>query len=449
MAAKLNIVVVGGNAAGPAAAAKAKRVNPSADVSLYEAGEFISTGTCELPYLISGHIKNYRDIVFFSPESFFEKKGVRVFTMHLVERIDRKNKIILIRSLMDQILIEKSYDKLILTTGSSAKKLQSVSSELANVFSFKTVSDFIKIEKYRKENSVNNVLIIGAGYIGLEAAENCKLSGMEVTIIEKEKNPMPSAGIELQELIKKILADNRIEFYGNSENPEFIISGNKIASLKIDGWKKPVDLALLSLGVEPNNILAQSAGLSIGKNGGLLTDNKLKTSDPNIFAAGDNIEVKNFLTNNYDYMPLAGLAHKYGHIAGENAAGGNAFVYNEVKNAAFKLFDNTIAGVGLTKNELENMRIKHSEVYSVLPNLVKVMPESRNTFAKIYYNPENRRIFGAEFLGGNEVIGYADLISAFIRSGITADKLKDVNYSYTPPCAPFVNILSALGRKIN
>jgi NADPH-dependent 2,4-dienoyl-CoA reductase/sulfur reductase-like enzyme len=167
----VRIVVVGGNAAGAAAAAKAKRFNPNADVILFEASEFISTGTCEIPYVLSGDIEDYRSLIFFSPASFQAEKGVKVFVKHLVEEIDTKQKLVVVKDLIENKSSKYEYDRLILATGSKPKTLPGFNTDLKNVFSLKNVNDLIRISNYLKENSVLHAIIIGSGYIGLEAAE--------------------------------------------------------------------------------------------------------------------------------------------------------------------------------------------------------------------------------------------------------------------------------------
>ena len=177
------IIVVGGNSAGPAAAAKAKRVNQGAVVYLFEAGQFISTGTCEIPYVLSGEIKDYEDIVFYNSESFLRKKGVQVFVNHCVEDIDRKAKTITVNDLQNNKLVEHKYDTLILCTGSYAKMLPGFSTDLKNVFKLKSITDLIRLEDYLKHNSVKRAAIIGSGYIGLESAEALHTRNISTTIL--------------------------------------------------------------------------------------------------------------------------------------------------------------------------------------------------------------------------------------------------------------------------
>ncbi len=441
------IIVVGGNAAGPSAAAKAKRTNPDAEVILFEAGDFISTGTCELPYLIGGVIDDYKKLVFFSPEDFYEEKKVKVYTKHFVESINRKQKTISVINRTDNSRYDYEYDKLILTTGAVAKNLTGSPTDAENLFNVKSVMDYLRINEFIKKKNPKNVVIFGAGYIGIETAENLTKLGFEVTVIEKSLLPMPAGEKEISYLIKDILNERKVEFIGGFTSHKFNLRNGLINSINIDGRIIDCDLVISSIGFKPNVQLALAAGLKVGSYDGIVVDNKLKTNDENIFAAGDCIEVKNAVTNLNDYIPLATLAHEQGHLAGENAAGGNSFYNSVVKNAAVKVFDKVYSTVGLNSTKAKEKELMFETVSTVAPNLVKVMPESRKTFGKVVFEKGNRRILGAEFFGDSEVIGYADLISALIRKEEKVDFLSDINYNYTPPNSPFINILSILGRK--
>ena len=442
------IIVIGGNAAGPSAAAKAKRINPDADVILFEAGEFISTGTCELPYLLSGDIKDYSKIVFFTPETFLKEKGVKVFTNNYVKFIDTKRKKIEVICKKTNTSSEFDYDKLILATGSKATEISSLPFSLENVFSFKSVKDYIQINNQISASESKNILVVGSGYIGLEVSDALNKSGYSVTLLEIEKLPMPSADFEIQNLIKNIIVKNKINFLSVDDQTRFIVKDNRFSQLKSDGRYLDFDMAIVTAGVRPNNLLAEEAKLKIGDFGGLIVDNRLKTSDPNIYAAGDNIEVKNCITKRHDYLPLATHAHTYGHIAGENAAGGNKIADPVLLNSAFKFCDNYISQVGLNQKQAEDHTFNMKFVTAVANNKVKVMPNSAKVFGKILFDKFTGLILGASFVGSDEVSGYADIIATMIHNKIPAKNLSKINFNYTPPLSPFVNLLSVLGRKI-
>lgn len=442
------IIVVGGNAAGPAAAAKAKRTAPDAEVTMIEAGEFISTGTCELPYVLSGEIKNYEDVVFYSASSFESEKGVRVLTGHHAEKINRPERVLVVKDLKSGQKLELNYDKLILCTGSKAKTLAALPNCLVNSFTLKSVSDLLAIKNYIERYNAKKVLIIGAGYIGLETADALHSLGCDVTILEKENLPLPGAENETRNLVLDLLNQKKVNFIGSAKDVRFRHDENKFLSIKYEGRSTEYDLVITSIGFEPNNALAVSAKLSIGSFGGIKVDQKLRTSDPNIFAAGDCTEVVNRVTGKPDYFPLATYAHQSGHTAGENAAGGNAVIHPVVKNIAVELFGRSLVTVGLSSAEAKKYRYNFASVNAVAQNLVMVMPAAENVFGKIIFDKSSKQILGANFFGSNEVVGYGDLISTYIHNKIRATELANVNYNYTPPLSPFVNILSVLGRKI-
>ena len=445
----VKIIVVGGNAAGPAAAAKVKRFNPNADVLLFEASGFISTGTCEMPYVLSGEIEDYRKIIFFSPSSFQAEKGVKVFVKHFVQEIDAKSKVIVVKDLTEDKVIEHDYDKLILATGSKAKRLPGFDTQLKNIFSLKNINDLIRLDDYIKKEPIKIAGIIGSGFIGLESAEALVKRNIKVKIFEKAENPLPQADQEFSDEILKILNQNKVEFLGGVKEVETVITGDKLIAVRIEDKFIESDLVLLSVGFEPDNFLAQSAKLELGKSGAIKVDNYLKTSDRFIYAAGDNVEIIDAVTGKPDYVPLAANAYELGHIAGENAAGGNAKYDPIVKNISVKIFNKFFASVGLSSNEARRNGFEFEANFAKARNLVTVMPDSDYVLGKVLADKNGKRIIGASFFGGKEVAGYADLLSALIKLKASASTLSKINYNYTPPLSPFVNLLKILGKNFN
>ncbi|MFA7287869.1 MAG: FAD-dependent oxidoreductase [Melioribacteraceae bacterium] len=444
-----NIVVVGGNAAGAAAAAKAKRNSPASNVIMFERSKFISTGTCELPYLFSGEIKDYNDLIFFTAESFKSEKNVDTFIEHSVESIDRRNKKISVKNIVSGHTYSQDYDKLILATGSSAINHPDLLEPSKNLFHLKSIPDYIKIENYLKSTNSKNVLIIGAGYIGLETAESFQKGGFNVTILERDSLPLSNTEIGIQNIIKDILEKKNIRFYGNCDRLKVFKEENKIKKIVVNGIVLEPDLVIVSIGFKPRTQLGQAVMLEIGKSGGFTSDLFLKTNDPNIFTAGDNSLVTNFITMKDDYIPLATIAHNMGHIAGDNASGAFIKFTPVIKNIALKFFDNIYTQVGLNQKEVMEHRFNFKEASSTVPNLVKVMKDSKPTFGKILYEYNSELILGASFFGNQESVGYADLIASLIQNKIKGSTLAKMNYNYSPTCSPFINLLSVLGRKIN
>ena len=305
----------------------------------------------------------------------------------------------------------------------------------------------ISIGNFIKNEYAKHAFVIGSGYVGIEVTEALIKTGIEVSLVEKEKLPMPNAKTEISEKVLAILRENNVNFIGNQNNAEPIIYNDKVKAVKIDGRFVDTDLVLVAAGFVPDNYLAVQAKLDIGKSGGIKVDKKLKTSDNFIYAAGDNIEVTNSVTGKPGYFPLASQAYNSGRVAGENAAGGNAYAEPVVKNFTVKIFDKFFAEVGINTNEAQNIRFDFASVSASTSNLVKVMPCSEEVFGKIVFDKTNRRLLGASFLGGKEISGYADLVSSLIHLKQPADVLTKINYNYTPPLSPFINLLSLLGKK--
>jgi NADPH-dependent 2,4-dienoyl-CoA reductase/sulfur reductase-like enzyme len=440
------IIIVGGNAAGPAAAAKAKRVNPEADIILFEADDFISTGTCEIPYALSNEIKNVADIIFFNPESFLRDKGVKVFINHFVEELNTREKFVKILNTKDRTVTNFNYDKLILTTGSSPKKNILVK-DSDNSFTLKNISDLVRIKTYIESNNVRNVSITGSGFIGLEAAEALNNLGYNVYLLDISPLPFPSAEPEIQVLIKEIIEKKNISFYQSAET-KLIYDRNKIKGINIDGRVVDTDLLINAIGFSPNVYLAAKASLKLGITGALKVDTRLRTSDFNIYAAGDLIEVTDFITGRPVFLPFASFAYDYGHIAGENAAGGNVSALPVVKNVALRLFDKFYVSSGLTAAEAVTNKLLINSVSSIQYGYASVMPGAGKVFGKIIFEKNSNRLLGASFFGGREVEGFGNVISTLIRTKQPARMLAEINYNYTPPLSPLKNLLSSLGNKI-
>ncbi|MDP3684729.1 MAG: FAD-dependent oxidoreductase, partial [Ignavibacteria bacterium] len=290
------ILVVGGNAAGAAAAAKAKRVNPNANVIIFEQSKYISTGTCELPYVLSGEIEDPQSVVFYDEQRFIDEKKVYVYTNHQVVEINPRGKWITVNSLKEKKLNQFNYDKLILATGAKVKRVPQLSSELVNVSLLKSVEDVIRIREIIKTAKQKKACVVGSGYIGLETAEALTKLGFEVYLVEQTGEPFPSADKEIRQSVKKILDDKRIIFFGNVGNIKYKIENSKVTGINYEGRSIELDMVITCAGFSPNTSLSLQAKLEHGKFGGIKVNNKLQSSEKDIYACGDCIEVKNFIT---------------------------------------------------------------------------------------------------------------------------------------------------------
>jgi len=445
---KRKIIVIGGSAAGPAASAKAKRVNPQNEVVLYEAGNYISIGTCELPYVLTGEIENLEKIIFFTPESFEKEKGVKVFVRHRVESIDRVKKRIYVRDLNTQKVFEDYYDKLILCTGSIKKIHSEFKQNLDNVFYLKTVDDAKSILNFVSKNNITSSLLIGTGYTGLEVLEFLKKISNRVYATDIAELPLTGFDLEFRKIVLDKMNELNINFLPAGNYIKVIAKDNKVTHIMVNKEKIDVDLVLISIGVKPENSLAQQCGLSMNfPSDSIKVDDKQKTSDDNIYAAGDCSGVKEFITKKQIWLPLSTLAYNSGHVAGANAAGENISTLPVVRNMVFKFFDINFALVGLNMPELNDLTLNKVSVSTIGSSKINIMPNGEKHFIKLYYKKDDGKILSAQFVGGEDIVGKANLISFAIRNNISIQKLYETNYAYTPSLSPFIDSLSIISKK--
>ncbi|MCK5573067.1 MAG: FAD-dependent oxidoreductase, partial [Bacteroidetes bacterium] len=316
------ILVIGGVAAGPSAASKAARVDPRAEVMLFEQGNSVSYGICELPYYVSGEVEE-QSLVVHTPESLYREKRVQVRVGHRVEQIIPHRRIIRVRDLATDSVTEERYDKLILATGARPVRLGVDGEDAENVFYLRSLEDGHAVRRFVDEAGPQNAVIVGGGYIGMEMADALRSRGLAVTLVHRHALPLPGFEKRAREKALDVLEARGVRFVPGAEAEQLEArSGGVVTHVRTTQESCGADLVLLSLGVRPNVRLARECGIRLGPHGGIITDHRQETSRDNIYAAGDCCQVKNLVTNKWMYAPLATIASRAGWTAGENAAGG-------------------------------------------------------------------------------------------------------------------------------
>ncbi|GAB1349357.1 FAD-dependent oxidoreductase [Ignavibacteriales bacterium] len=438
-----NIVIVGSRAAGPAAAAKARRENPDARITIIDSGLYVSTGTCEIPYLISGEVGSSEDLRFFSPEEFSQKYAVELLLETKVISLLPRQRILKVEK--NGAVFELSYHRLILATGAKHKIHPDLPADSTNVFYVRSIEE---IENLLNKATINGKkwCVVGASYSGIEFAEVLKKNGNEVLLIEKESLPAPGFITEIRELIKESLLSEGIDFFGNVAEIKVYSEAGYVKKIKFDGRLKEIDFVIVAIGIEPNSAIAKNAGLEMGIRGGIKVDNRMRTSDQYIFAAGDCAEIKEKITGRMVWLPSAKIARDGGHVAGANAAGGNEFFSPVIRNISLRVFNNFATATGLCTTRMDNLRIRFRSVAATSNAIVDVMPGTHKVFGKIFI-ADDGKILGAGFFGGAEVSGYCDIIALAIKAGLKISDLKECNFNYTPTLSPFKNLLEMLAYK--
>lgn len=434
---KQRILVIGGVAAGPSAASKAKRVNPNAEVLLLEQGEFISYGICEVPYYVGNVVTNREDLIPFSPQRLEQTRGVKVKIFHRAEEIIPSKKKVVVRDLTRNRVEEYPYHKLVLATGSKVRSVGLPGEDAGNVYHVKTVEDGFALRKLIDEQKPRRAVIIGGGYVGMEMAEAFVANGIETTMLHRSDLPMKGLELEARKAVAEELKANGVKFVPHSRVKALQRnSANRVTQVVASSGVFDCDVLLLSVGVEPNVELAETARLRLGPHRGIITDQRQATSIDTIFAAGDCCEVKNIVNNKWMYLPLATIASRQAWVAGENAAGGNATFRGAVRAIAVKIFRLELAHVGLSSKEAEESGFNIVTEKIVGNSKIGFYPGNAKVTIIAIADKRSKRLLGANLFGENGVVLRADVLATAIQQKLTVDEIAKLDLIYTPPYAP-------------
>jgi NADPH-dependent 2,4-dienoyl-CoA reductase/sulfur reductase-like enzyme len=431
------ILVIGGLAAGPAAASKAKRTQPDAEVILFEQGEHISSGICEVPYYISNVIKDRDQLSILTPHEFERTRGVKVHVWHRVEEILPVKKKIVVRDLYKEKMHEYEYDKLILATGSKGKPLGVQGENGRNVFRIKSLADGLALKKYIQQESPQNAVIIGGGYVGMEMCEALGSLGLATTLLCKNELPMSRLEKESQQLIRDELKNNKINIMAPSTIKSMISDQTgKIIEVVTHTGTFPTDLVIIAIGVEPGTELARAIRVHLGASGVILTDQRQLTSIDSLYAAGDCCEVKNLINNKWMYAPLATYAARQGWTAGENAAGGNAMFKGAIRSVAVKIFGLEVASVGLSTQEAEESGMQPVSESIVGDSRISFYPGNEKVCITLIADKRNKQLLGANVVGGAGSALRANVLGTAVQQKMNVDEVQKLDLLYSPPFSP-------------
>ena len=426
----MKIVIVGGVAGGATAAARMRRLSEDAEIIMLEKGPDISFANCGLPYYVGGAIKDEAALRLMTPPAFRKKSNVDVRTMSRADAIDLKNKTVTVTGPDGQYA--ESYDKLLLATGAEPVRPPFPGADLPGVFTLRTIGDSAAIKKYIAEHEAKTALIVGGGYIGMEMAENLTLAGLKVTVAEMDDHAIAPLDYDMATDVHKYVRSKGVKLLLNSKvvSIDKDDSGLKVA---LGFGEVAADLVLLSVGVRPDTKLASEAGLAVNAKGALIVDDHMRTSDPNVWAVGDAVQITNKVTGQPGFVPLAGPANKQGRIAADNMFGFDAVYDGTQGSAAMKLFDMTVACTGVNEKEAKRLALDFDKVYLLLPTHVKYYPGVSELAMKVIYEKESGRLLGAQVIGMKGVDKRCDVLATAIRLGAAAADLTRLELCYAPP----------------
>ena len=428
---KLKIIVIGGLSAGPSAAAKARRQNEDADIKLFEKCKNISYATCGIPYALSGVIKTREKLLVVEANLLRERFNIDVnLEEEVIDIYPLEHKVITTKG-------EYFYDKLIYTVGAKTIIPPIKNIEKAKNWSpCRTIEDFDKITQKGVLDKANHVTIMGAGLIGVEVVENLIELGKKVTLIEGGDGVLPMWESKFRKFAQNTLETHGVEVITNTFVKEFNVNQGKIFSIPTPLKEVKTDFVIMSVGIKPNTEMLTNKGAAHIGNGALKVNQKMETSLPDIYAAGDCASIKNILTNEHDYLPLGTHSNKGGRTAGANAAGGNELFKGGYKTAIIKVFDYTLGRTGLNPDFMIKNNIDFKTNLVITGATPSYYPNQKDIIIETYYAPHTGKILGCEAFGEHGVDKRIDVMSTAIYAGLSIEDLSNLDLAYAPPFSP-------------
>ena len=431
----MRILVIGGGACGASAAARCRRLNDAAEIIILEATDEISIANCGLPYYTSDVINSRANMIVSSPVRFKNLLNIDVRLNARVTEINRKSKTVTVNG-TDTL----SYDKLVLATGAAPVIPPIPGVNNKKIFTVRTLKDGDGIKEILRTGNAKNAVVIGGGFIGVEMAENFIHAGLHTTLVELSNQILSPLDKEIAAAAQNTMRNNGVELILSDGVKEFEENFIVLNS----GKKIPYDIAILAIGVRPDVTLAKSAGLETGNLGGLKVNEYMQTSDADIYAGGDSVEVKDFVTGQYSIIPLAGPANRQGRIIADNINGFKSVYKNSQGTAVVKVFDLTVANVGNNEKQLLKKNIPYKKTFIYNNSHAGYYPDATRTLYKLLFN-EQGQILGAQAAGYEGVEKRIDVISTIMRENGTVQDLLDSELCYAPPYGSAKDAVNILG----
>lgn len=427
-------VIVGGVAAGMTTAARLRRVDEDGEILVLERGPYVSYANCGLPYYIGGVIAERKSLLVQTPEALRRRFQIEVRVLHEVVSIDRAGKKLTVRDLEKKEEYEETYDKLVLCPGGRAVWPPIPGVDHPLVFPLWTLTDTDRLKSYLDTHKPPHAVIVGGGFVGLEIAENLHHRGMQVTVVEALDQVMNIVDFEMAALLHHHLRNQGIELRLGESVTSIASQGDGLRMTLRSGANLDCSMMVLSVGVRPNTALAKNAGLTIGSSGGITVNPYLQTSDADIYAAGDAIEVYQPLRQKTAPLPLAGPANKQGRIIADNLVFGNGKIYQgAIGTSVVKVFHLTLAVVGLPEKVCRAEQIPYQAVVVHPLSHAEYYPGSHRMALKLLFSPVDGKILGAQAVGHAGVDKRIDVISMAIHGGMTVQDLTEMEHAYAPP----------------
>lgn len=441
----MKVIIVGGVAGGATTATRLRRLDENSEIILFERGEHISFANCGLPYYVGNVIKNEEDLLVQTPEKFKERFNIDVRISQEVIKIDKENRKVEVKKNDTGETYFETYDKLVLSPGAEPiNPFKDVKSD--RIFTIRNVNDAEKVKAFIKSNNPKSAVIVGGGYIGVEMAENLSEYNMEVSIVEKSPHLISIIDNDIAHFVHKEVKKHGVKLYLNQGVND--ISEHEKLLLTLDNDKIETDLAILCIGVKPESNLAKEAGLTLNEKGAIIVNSKMQTSDENIYALGDAVEVQNIITGARSGIALAGPANRQARTVANNIEGITSTYDGFIGSSILKVFNYSLGIVGLSERVCQTLKIPYKIMIISPYSHATYYPGAKMLTIKAIYNSETSQILGAYIWGKASVDKITDILSIAIQTKMKAADLSALELCYAPPFSSAKSPVNILGNAI-
>lgn len=442
----MKILIIGGVAAGMSAAARARRNMKDSQIIVFEQGDVVSWGACGLPYYIGGWFDDPDFMIARTAEQFRES-GIEVRLRNRVVKLDHAAKKVLVKNLETGNEYEESYDQIVISTGASPVMPPHPGVGLENILPLTKLEDGHKLKALLEEPSIKNVVIIGGGFIGIEASEACVHKGKSVRIIQHSDRVLRKLfDKEITDVIEKELVRNGVQLHLNENVASFAGEGGKVSGVVTDKGSYQCDLVIMAIGVEPSTAFLAGSGLNMMPNGAIIVDNTGRTNVESVFAAGDCATVPLALDGSPAYLPLATGANKLGRVVGDALAGKPTKYPGSLSSICIKAFGVEAGRTGFTEKDASSKGISFKTVFIVDKNHTNYWPDQEEVSVKLIYDPASRVLLGGQIVGGSGSVIRTDVLAAVITGGLTVEQLGMLDLCYAPPFSRTWDLLNVAGN---
>ena len=429
----MKVVIIGGVAGGATAAARLRRLDEQAEIVVFERSGYVSYANCGLPYYIGGVIEDRSALTLQTPESFFARFRIDIRVRHEVTAIHPEKKTVLVKRLETGEVFEERYNKLILSPGAKPTQPRLPGTGLDKVFTLRTVEDTFRIKDYILQHRPKSAVLAGGGFIGLELSENLRELGLDVTIVQRPKQLMNPFDPDMAAFIHSEVRRNGIKLALGRTVEGFVQRDGGIDVLLKDEAPLRADMVVLAIGVTPDTALAKEAGLELGIKGSIVVNDRMETSIPDIYAVGDAVQVKHYVTGADAVISLAGPANKQGRIAADNICGGDSRYPGSQGSSVIKVFNLTAASTGINETNAKKAGLEADAVVLSPMSHAGYYPGGKLMTMKVVFEKGTCRLLGAQIVGYEGVDKRIDVLATAIHAGLTAAQLKDLDLAYAPP----------------